>query len=543
MAANTVNLDALIPREDLAIGEGVTSGEPGDDKISIAAIGGSTFFTGPLRKPDFQRETNHWAPSKIVDLVAAFLDRRLIPAVILWRAGKYNFVIDGAHRLSALLAWVWDDYGDGERSRALFGMPLPPEQIAVAKRTRELIRKAIGPYALYKAAIEHPNAVDEKISSRVNNLSVVHIIAQWVPAATKEAAEESFFKINDSATPLEPTERRILKSRGSAFAIAARAISHGGKGYPYWGAFGAENQKQVVALSEEIHDLLFKPPLDSVGAIDTLDVPVAGRGYSYLPFAFDLVNSINSTGVADSSRKEKKDKALPDIDGQVTVNYLVAVRGSLSRITGDKPTSLGLHPVVYFYTAGDKFLPLALIAWAAVIDETFSDKKANAFCRIRSILENYLWNNKWAVSEIVHKNGSGNRSVPWLVRYYKFLIGKFLEGLNGGDIDDSIKGHPEWRFLSLKTPIYQLPGDNNDGKFSNTTKTATIWQAAYPGAPRCGICGAIWHRNSIHFDHHLAKKDGGTGNPSNAQVTHPYCDSTFKNQIPFQAPLVEQLEQ
>ena len=144
MAVNAVNLDALIPREDLAVGDGVTSGEQGDDKISIASIGGSTFFTGPLRKPDFQRETIHWTPKKIADLVASFLDRRLIPAVILWRAGNYNFVIDGAHRLSALLAWVWDDYGDGDRSRALFGMPLSPEQLAIAQRTRNLIKKKKG---------------------------------------------------------------------------------------------------------------------------------------------------------------------------------------------------------------------------------------------------------------------------------------------------------------------------------------------------------------------------------------------------------------
>ncbi|HKX78424.1 MAG TPA: DUF262 domain-containing protein, partial [Novosphingobium sp.] len=284
MAANKVNLDALIRREDLAVGDGVTSGETGDDKISIASIGGSTFFTGPLRKPDFQRETVHWEPKKIVDLIAAFLDRRLIPAVILWRAGNLNFVIDGAHRLSALLAWVWDDYGDGDRSKALFGSPLPPEQIAIAQRTRKLISKEIGPYALYKAALDYPQAVDEKIKARVSNLSVVHIIAQWVPAATKDAAEDSFFKINDSATPLEPTERRILRSRGSAAAIAARAIAHGGKGYAYWGAFSEDVQKKITGPAEEISDLLFKPPLASTGAIDTLDVPVAGRGYSYLPF-------------------------------------------------------------------------------------------------------------------------------------------------------------------------------------------------------------------------------------------------------------------
>lgn len=531
MATNKVNLDALIRREDLAVGDGVTSGETGDDKIGIASIGGSTFFTGPLRKPDFQRETVHWEPKKIVDLIAAFLDRRLIPAVILWRAGNLNFVIDGAHRLSALLAWVWDDYGDGDRSKALFGVPLPPEQIAIAQRTRKLINKEIGPYALYKAALDHPQAVDEKIKARVSNLSVVHIIAQWVPAATKDAAEDSFFKINDSATPLEPTERRILRSRGSAAAIAARAIAHGGKGYAYWGAFGEDVQKKITGLAEEISDLLFKPPLASTGAIDTLDVPVAGRGYSYLPFAFDLINSINAVGVADSTKKVKlKEKLPPDEDGQTTASYLKAVWATLSRLTGDKPTSLGLHPVIYYYTAGGNFLPWSFLAWTMIVDEMFAAKKVIEFCKIRSALEDYLWSHKWAVSEIVHKNGSGHRSTPWLARYFKFLIEEFVAGADAAAIDAKIETHETWRFLSLKTPVFPLPGENSTAKFSNTTKTATIWKAAYPGAPRCGVCGAIWHRNSIHFDHQTAKKDGGTADPANAQVTHPYCDSTYKDQ-------------
>lgn len=530
MAVSAVNLDALIPREDLAVGDGVTSGEQGDDKISIASIGGSTFFTGPLRKPDFQRETIHWTPKKIADLVASFLDRRLIPAVILWRAGNYNFVIDGAHRLSALLAWVWDDYGDGDRSKALFGVPLSPEQIAIAQRTRKLINKDIGTYALYKAALDHPQAVDDKIKVRVSNLSVVHIIAQWVPAATKEAAEDSFFKINDSATPLEPTERRILQSRESATAIAARAIAHGGKGYRYWGTFGESVQTKIVDLAGEISDLLFKPPLASTGAIDTLDVPVAGRGYSYLPFAFDLINSVNAVGAADSTKKVKlKEKLPPDPDGQLTASYLKAVWGSLSRITGDKPTSLGLHPVVYFYTAGGNFLPWSFLAWATIVEEIFTEKRAIEFCGIRPALEDYLWANKWAVSEIVHKNGSGNRSTPWLRRYFNFLIAEFTAGLDGDAIDQKIKEHTTWRFLSLKTPVFQLLGEASTSKFSNTTKTATIWKAAYPGAPRCGVCSAIWHRNSIHFDHQTGKKDGGTANPANAQVTHPYCDSTYKD--------------
>ncbi|WP_305465013.1 DUF262 domain-containing protein [Photobacterium leiognathi] len=69
-------------------------------------------FAG-LRKPDFQRETNEWTPEKVKDLVASFLDGDLIPAIILWKFGdSFTFVIDGGHRISALAAWVNNDYGD-----------------------------------------------------------------------------------------------------------------------------------------------------------------------------------------------------------------------------------------------------------------------------------------------------------------------------------------------------------------------------------------------------------------------------------------------
>ena len=121
MAANGVNLDALIPRADLAVGDGVVTGVEGESRLGETHFRPKAFFASYLRKPEFQRETTQWSPSKIVDLVAAFLDRRLIPAVILWRAGDFNFVVDGAHRLSALMAWMYDDYGDGERSKKVFG--------------------------------------------------------------------------------------------------------------------------------------------------------------------------------------------------------------------------------------------------------------------------------------------------------------------------------------------------------------------------------------------------------------------------------------
>ena len=53
--------------------------------------------------------------------VASFLDNEVIPSLILWKAPAYMFVIDGGHRLSALRAWMEDDYGDKAISLAFYG--------------------------------------------------------------------------------------------------------------------------------------------------------------------------------------------------------------------------------------------------------------------------------------------------------------------------------------------------------------------------------------------------------------------------------------
>lgn len=108
MPTNFVNLDALIPREDFETLTPEISTQLSilSTTYRITDLLQDSLTYNVLRKPDFQRETANWKPDKVAELVSSFLDGDLIPSIILWRSPISGniFVIDGAHRLSALIA-------------------------------------------------------------------------------------------------------------------------------------------------------------------------------------------------------------------------------------------------------------------------------------------------------------------------------------------------------------------------------------------------------------------------------------------------------
>ena len=349
VATNVVNLDALIMRADLA-----APGEAGPDisSLSLPGLAPRGLLYPALRKPDFQRETASWSPEQVADLVITFAKGDLIPAVILWRSGRYVFVIDGAHRLSALIAWAHDDYGDGDVSRKFLQNNISPEQISAAKKTREQIHSAIGSYVDHQLAIDYPQKASPDVRDRAAKIGWQEIYVQWIRNADHDRAEKSFFRINQGGTAISPVEARILKARGSATALSARAILRAGTGHNYWDKFIPDAQKKIEELGGSVHKLLFEPNLTL--PIKTLDVPLAGHGYgpNVLPFVFDLVNLINDMQIADSSKKRssKDDLLSSDDDGNETIKFLTKTHSILLRICSTHASSLGLHPALYFYS-------------------------------------------------------------------------------------------------------------------------------------------------------------------------------------------------
>src|SRR5690348_10759070 len=113
MATHLVNLDALIQREDFESGPQAVGEQSDQLSFNLTQLKKDQMFFKTLRKPDFQRDTTNWSPEMIVEFVQSFLDGELIPSLILWHSSQTNklFIIDGAHRISALIGWVNDDYG------------------------------------------------------------------------------------------------------------------------------------------------------------------------------------------------------------------------------------------------------------------------------------------------------------------------------------------------------------------------------------------------------------------------------------------------
>ncbi len=512
-----VNIDALIPREDFEV---TGNNNSGSLKQSFSITDFTSGLVYPfIIKPDFQRETSEWDTKKICEFLESFIKGDLIPSIILWRSTSgLFFVIDGAHRLSALASWIFDDYGDGEISQKFDEGNIPEDQKHISNETRKFINKKIGHY---KDIIESPKQAmpNPDYIQRAKNLGAFTIQVQWVDGdATK--AEDSFFKINQQGAPLNNTEIKLLESRKKGNCIAARAIIRSGKGHKYWANFSAENQKRIQEISEEINKNLFTPPLKKpVKSLDYL--PVAGKitAAQALPLILDFINIANQIPI------DFKNKLNDDTNGDETLKYLQTVRKVAWRINSVHPSSLGLHPIVYFYSFEGRHKPAsfyAIIAWILEFEKT---NKFKEFIKVRPNFEKLLLKYDYLIQDINRKHRQAIKSYPHIKDFFIECI-KLLS--DGKSIDETITEIIKTKkFAYLKVDTTQ--GDITSPDFSTERKSAIYIKEALTSPMKCNICGGLIHLNSITFDHIVRKEDGGSGSIDNGQIAHPYCNSTVKN--------------
>ena len=513
-----VALDAMIKRADFAQ---QTEDQTIElfDKLDISKVEMGAPILEMLRKPDFQRETNHWKPDQVAELIYSFVHGQLIPSLILWKSNSHVFVIDGAHRLSALKAWVHNDYGDGTLSHAFYNGEIPDVQKRSAKVTRRKVEDRVGRFTDLKSSIGN-NDVHESFQRLVTTTFTRTIPVQWIQGS-QEVAEVSFFKINSQGTPLDKTEELLLRNRKKSFPIAARAIVRAGTGNRYWSKFDSEKQEQVEKLAGEIFALLFQPELTS--PIKTLDLPIGGTvsPVDALKMMLDVFSTLEGSETSEKALKSMMD----DPSGDETIRVLKLAQKLAKRISGNQPASVGLHPAVYFYNERgrhSRFLFLGVVrffAKAVVNGDTHFFKR---FIGVRQKLESHLIEKKVLINQALANVNSGQR----IDRVHNLMSGLLK------DLEDNTEVNAERTLfhLGLKGKVAEIEYLEYPKSFSSDTKSAIFLEATLKKALECPICGGkVDASKSVSYDHIIPKRFGGDGAKQNAQMTHPFCNTTVKN--------------
>jgi len=515
----TVVLDAMIKRADFAQ---QTEGKNIElfDKFTLSMLKSDDAILRMLRKPDFQRETNHWKPEQISTFISSFANGELIPSLILWKSDAHIFIIDGAHRLSALRAWINNDYGDGVISHDFFGGKIQTPQKTIAEKTRKAVENRVARYSDLRSIYEDDNTGNSDLQSIASTVFTKAIPVQWIQGS-QEVAEVSFFKINSQGTPLDSTEELLLKNRKKANAIAARSIVRAGTGHKYWSDFDDTIQKEITEIAEELYELLFQPDLDE--PIKTLDLPLGGTvspldAYKMMLDLFSVVENA-----------EIPEKSLPtmevDEDGSKTISILKKSRKVIRRITSSKPESLGLHNAVYFYNHLGKhsgYLFLGVLKFASDAVRKNNKKYFIQFTNNREKVEKTLIRKKSIINQALANVNSRQR----IERINDLMTGLVNDAESGNPITDKIiLSH-----LGLEGKVSSVAVIEKSKSISKSTKSQTYLKESLGKALKCPHCkGLLDPKKAITYDHKKPKRDGGTGELKNVQIMHPFCNSGMKS--------------
>ena len=142
-----------------------------------------------------------------------------------------------------------------------------------------------------------------------------------------------------------------------------------------------------------------------------------------------------------------------DVDGSATVTFLTNFRSISSRIAGNSPGSLGLHPAVYFYSATGAHQPTAFLAVISVVEEMEKRREINPFIAHRYAFEELLLKYKYFINEIVRRYRSGSRGLTALRKLRRYLFDGVKDSKPEVEIvpDTTLLGQ-QWLYQILLAP-------------------------------------------------------------------------------------------
>lgn len=561
-SSERVHLDHLIPPlantvysvevSDMFKKEGLNHRGPSDPTLRISDIEGEWFTR--IRKPDFQRETNAWSPKICVEFLDSVVKGRIIPSIILWKSEETGsiYVLDGAHRLSVLRAWMKDDWGNDHKD--YYQRKNFEEIRAAADKVRSLTRRKVGAFEEFRRAFDERekviqgggapkremSAVDFSRAAAYNDMFASNrtLTAQW-EKGDYESAEQSFLRINRQGQPLEDWESTLIEFRNSSYARTIMCIASGGESGHYWPSLPDSSSsslqnhvKDFHGRSEKIHDRLFVPAFESPVKSLTVPMMVAPAYFQKHQYLLEILPLLAERKIAPSEKQQveilqRDNNGNP---GEIVRNgarLIQAIEGGLEHLASPTKGSLSLSivPLFYWYNHKGTYkrgLLYGFVYWLlSGTDKEIRDRKI-AFSSVRDRFEYTIFEYKPEISDYERSIGAGLKSTKRMAEFYHDLVSYLLQS------DRNVEGEGFQKDV-LKLVDRSTPKRKRSSKKSRTAsrldKNEVNIRELFQSNIRCHICGGIADiQAGLQYDHVNTYQDTGETHPDNLKPTHPFCN-------------------
>lgn len=523
-----------------------------------------------LRKPDFQRATWAWSPDDCIELLDSVIKYQVVPSIIMWASplSGLDYILDGGHRISVVLAWLHDDWGDSATNDL---RATTPEEAAMMResleRVRFLVTSKIGKIEEYRAAEQllfqilqrrgHPDQeLDPKTYERAmfyQNLLKDNIgfDIQYV-VGNYEIAEESFLKINRSGRILSDWEKTLVQHRNSSFGRTVMAIANITSMDHYWPTIEGgtptitainESIRHIQSNIKAIHGTLLLPEYKP--SIRTLEYPyLVALTRDLKPFYIAEFLTILSgkKGTEAESEKLLKVEQLFTYDANSSEEFITnnGVRLSDTAIDALKHLwnpfphepapnqSLAIVAPLYFYSTNGRpvrGLLYGFLYWLLSGSDTIVRERKQVFSAYRGIFEDLLLEDKEQLIQRLSRNiGSGTEITLPVARYFQALLQLLVD--HQGDTVSAAFQTDYHALLSGDTARkHTTPKVLKRRTFSQKQRNQILLSSLFGAAVRCEICGGILNPTGpIQHDHIQKVSHGGLTTTHNQRITHPFCN-------------------
>lgn len=564
-----VYLDHLIQRDSFLYRRSQqTTEEPAQqrDHLTISTLYGETSVRPYLRKPDFQRSTWAWSPEDCVSLLESVFTEQVVPSVIMWLSpDNLQYVLDGGHRISVLLAWMHDDWGDRVQADHFADEELASETRKAARRVRELLReKGIASFDEHVAASRRNDEAFQNHKDPTEVLSPAELeraklVRRWKSTnmgfpilwvkGDHETAEKSFLKINKSGRRLSEWETRFVENRASSFARTIMSVAVPHQAERCWPAqSGAKRSRdsdlvdaaaRIVEQAGELHELLFRPVYRT--PIRDPRLPLMGAPASQPELKPAWVSEFLTITEGSSGSRAQTEKLLRrgvnDPPTRIIASGDRILRNaikSVAHVHGPSPRSLSLAPMVYYYNPQGVYvrsLFYGMLFWLNTGDEAAILDRKITFSVFRRAFEQVLLERKsLIVARTTRRIGSGTEVTQQTARYFNGLLNLLVS--TGGE-SSSVEFNEEHEVLLETLGRKPTKGRSRPSRhqrtFRGTQRAGVEVREFLNSFQNCQICGGRYYPGQFtQIDHINPFADGGETTLNNGRSTHPFCNNNRK---------------